>query len=162
MSIALEERFEVLRDEALNSSEFGDDAPGAEIFDTIINRIAHLGESSRGETESDLDLSLQDSLSRRLAWGEDAAAVIADCGAVSNRILEAVRRSFPSSDESIQIVSIVTDVTCAAYRYISMVTVQRSGKERSQHRREMMVQRQLASELEKQEILLEQINSKSS
>ncbi len=148
----LAHRLEVLRDEALNTAEFGEDAPGAEIFDAVINRLAAMGDTDPG-----LDMSLHDALSRRLAWGENPSTVIVDGDMVSKRLVAAAQRSFTDPDEATKIVATITDVACAASRHIARLAVQGASKERAQQRRELMVQRQLASALEQQRELIEQL-----
>lgn len=149
MSPDMKERFSVLRDEALNCSEYGNDAPGGEIFEAILGRVGTMGDTDPG-----LDLSLQDALSRRLAWGENPATVIVDCDGVCKRLLSATRRSFPDPEEATRITGIITDVACATARHIARIAVQRASKERALQRREAMVQRQLSSALTQQEDLL--------
>lgn len=146
---SLRERFEILRDEALNAAEFGPDAPGNEIFDAVVSAIGSID-----DTEPDLDLSLQDALSRRLAWGESPATVVVDCASVCKRLISATRRSFPDSEESNQIVFFITEVACAAAKHMTRIAVQRASKERALQRREMMVQRQLSSALRHQDELI--------
>lgn len=146
-------RLEVLRDEALNTAEFGPDAPGSEIFDAVVNRLATMG-----DTEPGLDMRLHDSLSRRLAWGENPSTVIVDCDLVCKRLVAAAQRSFTDPEESTKIVAIITDVACTAARHIARFTVQGASKERAQQRRELMVQRQLRTALEQQEALIQKLS----
>jgi hypothetical protein len=150
-------RLEVLRDEALNTAEYGPDATGSEIFDAVVNRLITMG-----ETEPGLNMSLHDALSRRLAWGENASTVIVDCDSVCKRLVAAVHRSFPDPEESTKIVAVITDVACTAARHIARFAVQGASKERAQHRRELMVQRQLSSALEQQEDLIQRYKSQIS
>ena len=154
MSADMSERLSVLRDEALNCAEFGENAPGAEIFDAILTRLAHLGETDPG-----LDLSLQDGLSRRLAWGESPATIIVDCDLVCKRLIAAVQRSFPDPSEAIVVFAIITDVACTSSRHIARMAVQRSSSERALERRELMVQRQLSAALEHQEDLIRKLQA---
>lgn len=154
---SLRERFEVLRDEALNTAEFGPDAPGSEIFDAVLSYLSALG-----DTEPELDLSLQDSLSRRMAWGEDPATVLVDCDSVCKRLIAAARRSFTSSPEADQLIFIITEVACAAAKHMARIAIQRATKERALQRREMMVQRQLSSALHKQDEAIQQYAQKNS
>lgn len=146
MSASLRDRFEVLRDESLNLSEYGNDAPGTEVFEAVCYGLSHLG-----DTEPNINLSLHDALSRRLAWGEDPSTVIVDCDDVSRRILNAVQRSFPDTEESTIIVGLVTSVACAASRHLARIAVQRASKERALNRREIMVQKQLSVVLAQQD-----------
>ncbi len=153
--LELGERFSVLRDEALDCAQYGDSAPGTELFEAILSDLLHLG-----ETEPGLDLSLQDSLSRRLAWGDDASTIAVDCDAVCQRLLAATPRSFPDASEASIVVSVIATVTCTASRHLARLAVQRASKERALERREMMVQRQLAAALSQQDELIRSLTDK--
>ena len=146
MTMKLRERIEVLRDEALNTAEFGPDAPGSEIFDAIVGRM-----DVRSETDAGLDMTLADSIRRRLAWGEDPTTVIVDCDSICKRLIGAAQRSFPDPEEATQVIQVVTGVACSVARLISRLAVQRASQERGLQRRELMVQRQLRSALEELE-----------
>jgi hypothetical protein len=146
MSLDLSERLEVLRDEALNTSEYGADAAGSEVFDAILSRVARMH-----ETEPGLDMSLRDALNRRLAWGESPSTVIVDCDNVGKRLLAAVHRSFRDPEDAAKVVVVIAEVSCAAARHLARNAVQRASKERALQRREMMVQRQLAAALGQQD-----------
>ncbi len=142
MSLEMSERLEVLRDEALNTTEYGDDAAGAELFDAVVSRLARINDTDLG-----LDMSLHDALSRRLAWGESPSTIIADCDMVAKRLLAAVQRSFRDPEDTAYVATIIADVSCAAARHLARNAVSRASRERAQQRREMMVQRQLATAL---------------
>ncbi len=146
MSHELSERLEVLRDEALNTAEYGSDAAGSEVFDAIIGRVARMQ-----ETEPGLDMSLRDALNRRLAWGESPSTVIVDCDNVGRRLLAAVHRSFRDPEDTAKVVMVIAEVSCAAARHLARNAVLRASKERAMQRREMMVQRQLAAALGQQD-----------
>ena len=154
MSEDLAKRLEVLRDEALESSEHGDNPPGAEVFDAVVHRLAHFG-----ETEPGIDLSLQDSLSRRLAWGEAEAAVLVDCDNVCKRLLAAAERSFTDPEEAAQVIVVVTEVSCTASRHVAMAAVQRASKERASGRREEMIQRQLNTAIRQQQEIIKHFSN---
>jgi hypothetical protein len=149
LSVDLAKRLEVLRDEALNASEHPDDPPGSEIFDAVVHRLAHFG-----ETEPGIDLSLQDSLSRRLAWGESEATVLVDCDNVCKRLLAAAKRSFKDCEEAGKVIAVVTEVSCTAARHVAMAAVQRASKERASSRREEMIQRQLNTAIRQQQEII--------
>src|SRR5258706_10732142 len=88
--VDLVEAVKVLRDEVLDTVEYGDrDPPGAEVFDALINALTVGGESVPG-----LDLQLHESVTRRLAWGDGEEIVLADAEAVYDRLLVAVDRAF--------------------------------------------------------------------
>lgn len=154
MSTQLSERFSVLRDEALNCAELGDDAPGGEVFEAILACLSHLGEADGG-----LDLSLQDAISRRLAWGENASAVALDNDSVCQRLLAAIPRSFPEASDATQVVAITVQVACTASRHIARLAVQQASKERALERREMMVQRQIAAAISQQDELISEFTN---
>ena len=155
MNLQVSDRFAVLRDEALNCAEVGENAPGGEIFEAILARLRHLGETDPG-----LDLSLHDALSRRLAWGESPSTVAVDCNAVCKRLLSATQRSFPDPEESTQIIAVITEVACTASRHIARMAVQQASKERALERREMMVQRQIAAAIGQQDALIQQFTKR--
>lgn len=146
MSQTLARQLQVLRDEALNCSELGEDAPGGEIFDTIVHRV----EGQRDE----IDLSLHEALSRRIAWGENEGTIIADSDAICRRLIAAIHRSFSQPEDVSMLIAIVTDVSCAACRHIAITAAQRTGRQRARQRRESMVHGQLKTAIEQQESLL--------
>lgn len=153
----LSDRFAVLRDEALNCAEYGESAPGSELFEAILSCLAHYG-----ETEPGFDLSLQDALSRRLAWGDDPTTIAVDSDAVCRRLIAATPRSFIDHAEATLVVAMITEVTCTASRHIARLAVQQASRERALERREVMVQRQLESALQQQEELLHVLQKKPS
>ena len=104
MSLDLRERLEVLRDEALNTSEYGADAPGSEVFDAIVSRVTRMN-----DTEPGLDMSLRDALNRRLAWGESPSTIIVDCDNVGKRLLAAVQRSFRDPEDTARVVVVIAE-----------------------------------------------------
>lgn len=146
---SLGDRFSVLRDEALKCAEYGESAPGSEVFDAILGGLRHLA-----DTEPGFDLSLQDALSRRLAWGDNPSAIAVDCDAVCQRLLDAIPRSFPDAEEATLVISIITEVTCTASRHIARLAVQQASKERALERREMMVHRQLSAAIGQQDQII--------
>src|SRR5207302_8234764 len=82
----LVEAVNVLRDEVLDTAEHGDrEPPGTEVFDALLRTLAIGGESVPG-----LDLTLHDSVSRRLAWGDTEEAVLADAEHVFDRLMIAI------------------------------------------------------------------------
>lgn len=154
MNLELGERLEVLRDEALNTAEYGADAPGGEVFDAILSRVSRMD-----ETEPGLDMSLRDALNRRLAWGESPSTIIVDCDGVGKRLLGAVQRSFRDPEDTAQVVVVIAEVSCSAARHLARNAVQRASKERALQRREMMVQRQIAAALAQQDDLIQSFAS---
>ena len=155
MAPEISERFAVLRDEALDCAEYGENAPGAELFEAILSSPVHYG-----QTDPALDLSLRDALSRRLAWGDDPATVAVDCDAVCRRLIGATPRSFTDSEEATLVIAMITEVTCTASRHLARLAVQRASRERALERREMTVQKQLGAALEQQEERIRLLRSK--
>ena len=151
----LSERFAVLRDEALNCAEYGENAPGSELFEAILSSLVHYG-----QTEPAFDLSLQDALSRRLAWGDDPATVAVDCDSVCKTLIGATPRSFTDPEEATLVIAMITEVTCTASRHLARLAVQKASRERALQRREMMVQRQLGAALDQQEERMRELRSK--
>ncbi len=142
----LSSRLEVLRDEALNTAESGPDAPGTEVFDAILDRVAHMH-----DTDLSLNMSLRDALNRRLAWGEDPSTIIVDSDSVGKRLLSAVGRAFPDPGETASLASIIVEVTCSAARHLARNAARQASSERALQRREQMVQRQLEAAITQQD-----------
>lgn len=131
MTNLLSDKIQVLRDEVLNTEERGPDATGGEIFDAIVHRLA-----SYNETNPDIDLSLNDVLARRLAWGEPEASIIADADSVCKRLAAAAVRSLRHYDDERRVIEAATEVADATARFVAMAVVQRAGKERTAIRRQ--------------------------
>src|SRR5512146_1385640 len=84
------EAVNVLRDEVLDTQQYGDrDPPGAEFFEAMLRALAIGGDSVPG-----LDLTLHDAVSRRLAWGDGEEVVLSDAETVFDRLMVAVDRAF--------------------------------------------------------------------
>src|SRR5512146_203208 len=104
--VDLVEAIRVLRDEVLDTVEHGDrDPPGAEVFDALIRALSIGGESVPG-----LDLTLHDSVARRLAWGDSEEAVLQDAEMVFDRLLVAVDRAFRDSADQMVVIEAATQV----------------------------------------------------
>jgi hypothetical protein len=141
----LADRIAILRDQVLETAERGEDHPlGAEIFDAVVRSLA-----VRDATDPGLDLALHDALSRRLAWGDDELAVLADTEAVCQRLLDATRRALDAPTEEV-VAEAVTDVGCAAARIVAMAAVGRAGRERAALLREQGALARLERALERQ------------
>ncbi len=136
----------VLRDEVLDTVEHGDrDPPGAEVFDALLRALAIGGESVPG-----LDLTLHDSVSRRLAWGDSEEVVLQDAEMVFDRLLVAVERAFRDPEDQMVVIEAATQVAVTVARVVSLAAVSRATRDRADRLREEMAQRQLRDVLEKQ------------
>ncbi len=136
----------VLRDEVLDTVEHGDrDPPGAEVFDALLRTLSIGGESVPG-----LDLTLHDSVARRLAWGDSEEVVLQDAELVFDRLLVAVDRAFRDPDDQMVVIEAATQVAVTVARVVSLAAVSRATRDRADRLREEMAQRQLKEVLEKQ------------
>src|ERR1043165_8797444 len=96
----------VLRDEVLETVEHGDrDPPGTEVFDALLRALQIGGESVPG-----LDLTLHDSVARRLAWGYSEEAVLADAERLFDRLMIAVERAFRDPADRMVVIEAATQV----------------------------------------------------
>ena len=136
----------VLRDEVLDTVEHGDrDPPGAEVFDALLRTLSIGGESVPG-----LDLSLHDSVARRLAWGDSEEVVLQDAELVFDRLLVAVDRAFRDPADQMVVIEAATQVAVTVARVVSLAAVSRATRDRADRLREDMAQRQLREVLAKQ------------
>ncbi len=139
------EAVRVLRDEVLDTVEHGDrDPPGTEIFDALLRALSVGGESVPG-----LDLTLHDSVARRLAWGDSEEAVLADAEVVFDRVMVAVERAFRDPVDQMVVVEAALQVAVTVSRVVSLAAVTRASRDRAARIREEMAQRQLKEVLEK-------------
>lgn len=144
--VDLVEAVRVLRDEVLDTVEHGDrDPPGAEVFDALLNALTIGGESVPG-----LDLTLHDSVSRRLAWGDSEEAVLSDAEMVFDRLMIAVERALRDPADRMVVIEAATQVAVTVARVVSLAAVGRASRDRAARMREEMAQRQLKEVLEKQ------------
>ena len=144
--VDLIEAVKVLRDEVLDTVEYGDrDPPGAEVFDALINALTVGGESVPG-----LDLQLHESVTRRLAWGDSEEVVLADAESVYDRLLVAVDRAFREPTDRMVVIEAATQVAVTVARVVSLAAVGRASRDRAARTREELAQRQLKDVLEKQ------------
>lgn len=147
MSRELAERVQVLRDEVLDTAGLEDgEPPGAEVFDAVIRVLETAGDSQQG-----LDLTLHDAISRRLAWGEDEHAVLADITAVCKRLLHAAQRSFPGPEDEVVVATTAAEIACSASRIVAMAALGRAGRERAAQMREELAQSRLRQALDRQQ-----------
>ena len=144
--VDLVEAVEVLRDEVLDTVEHGDrDPPGAEVFDALLRALTIGGESVPG-----LDLTLHDSVTRRLAWGDSEEAVLADAELVFDRVMIAVDRALRDPADRMVVIEAATQVAVTVARVVSLAAIGRAARDRAERLREELAQRQLQEVLEKQ------------
>jgi len=136
----------VLRDEVLETAEHGDrDPPGAEVFDALMRALSIGGESVPG-----LDLTLHESVSRRLAWGDSEEVVLSDAETVFDRLMIATDRAFRDPADQMVVFEAALQVAVTVARVVSLAAVSRATRDRAARLREEMSQRQLEEVLEKQ------------
>ena len=149
----LTEAVRVLRDEVLDTAEHGDrDSPGAEVFDALLRALAVGGESVPG-----LDLTLHDSVARRLAWGDSEEAVLADAELVFDRLMVSVERAFRDLDDQMVVIEAATQVAVTVSRVVALAAVARAGRDRAARTREEMAQDQLRNALDKQKATIQRL-----
>lgn len=136
----------VLRDEVLDTVEHGDrDPPGAEVFDALLRALTIGGESVPG-----LDLTLHDSVARRLAWGDSEEGVLADAEMVFDRLMTAVDRAMNDPVDRMVVIEAATQVAVTVARVVSLAAVARAARDRAARLREELAQRQLRDVFDKQ------------
>jgi hypothetical protein len=155
--VDLIEAVEVLRDEVLDTVEHGDrDPPGAEVFDALIRALTIGGESVPG-----LDLTLHDSVSRRLAWGDSEETVLADAEMVFDRVMIAVERALRDPADRMVVIEAATQVAVTVARVVSLAAVGRASRDRAARHREELAQRQLQDVLEKQHATIARLETEA-
>jgi hypothetical protein len=143
----------VLRDEVLDTAEHGDrDPPGAEVFDALLRAL-----SIGGDTIPGLDLTLHDSVARRLAWGDGEESVLADAELIFDRLLIAVERALRDPADQMRVIEAATQVAVTVSRVVALAAVARASRERAARTREEMAQRQLREVLDKQKATIERL-----
>ena len=143
----------VLRDEVLDTVEHGDrDPPGTEVFDGLLRALSIGGESVPG-----LDLTLHDSVARRLAWGDKEEDVLADAELVFDRLMNAIERSFRDPADQMVVIEAATQVAVTVARVVALAAVNRASRDRAARLREEMAQRQLRDVLIKQQNAIKQL-----
>lgn len=144
--VDLIEAVSVLRDEVLDTVEYGDrDPPGAEVFQALLRALSVGGESVPG-----LDLQLHDSVTRRLAWGDSEEVVLADAELVFDRLMVAVERALRDPADRMVVIEAATQVAVTVARVVALAAVGRASRDRAARLREELAQRQLKEVLEKQ------------
>jgi hypothetical protein len=147
------EAVRVLRDEVLDTVSHGDrDPPGSEVFEALLRALSIGGDSVPG-----LDLTLHDSVTRRLAWGDSEEAVLADAELVFDRLMTSIERAFRDPDDQMVVIEAATQVAVTVSRVVALAAVARAGRDRAARTREEMAQRQLKDVLEKQKAAIERL-----
>jgi hypothetical protein len=143
----------VLRDEVLDTAEHGDrDPPGTEVFDALLRAL-----SIGAETIPGLDLTLHDSVARRLAWGDSEESVLADAELVFDRLLISVERALRDPADQMRVIEAATQVAVTVSRVVALAAVARASRERVARTREEMAQRQLREVLDKQKATIQRL-----
>lgn len=143
MSRPLADKLEVLRDEVLQTARWGDDKPpGAEVFDAVLRRAA-------GRDDGELDLTLREAISRRLAWGDSEADILASSSEVCARLLRACERAL-GERERLGVSEIAAEIGSAAARAVALTALSRTGKDRAELLREERTKRRLEEARERQ------------
>lgn len=141
----LVERVAVLRDEVLDAAGAGASDSCSELFEAVLSALTLGGESVAG-----IEVTVQDAVARRLAWGDPEAQLLADAEWVFDRLMVAVDRGFRVADDRMAVIEAMTQVAVMVSRAIALHAVARSAKDRASRLREEMAQRQLRDAVEKQ------------
>ncbi|MBA2543528.1 MAG: hypothetical protein H0V17_28055 [Deltaproteobacteria bacterium] len=153
--VDLVEAVSVLRDEVLDTQEYGDrDPPGSEFFEALLRALTVGGDSVPG-----LDLTLHDAVARRLAWGDSEEVVLSDAELVFDRMIIACQRAFRDPADQMVVIEASTLVAVTVARVVSMAAVARASRDRAARLREEMAQRQLREVLEKQKATIALLES---
>jgi hypothetical protein len=142
---SLVERVAVLRDEVLDSAGSGSSDGCAEVFEAVLAALTLGNESTAG-----IDVTVQDAVARRLAWGDPERQILTDADWVLDRLMVAVERAFRDFDEQMAVIEAVTQVSTMLSRAIAMHAVARAARDRATRIREEMAQEQLRDAVEKQ------------
>lgn len=152
----LGERVAVLRDEVLDTAEHGDrDPPGSEVFEALLRVLT----SSDSLSQPELDLGIHDAVARRLAWGDDTRAILADADRVFTRLLAALERSIGDVEEQMAVVEAATQITTALARVVALSAIAGATRDRTARLREELAQRQLRTTIDHQRRQLVRLKS---
>jgi hypothetical protein len=148
------DRLLVLRDEILATAEHADgDAPGAEIFDAVVRGLL-----ARDDTTPGLDLTLHDSIARRLAWGDSEAEIVDSAEDVFTRLAIAARRSLRDSGDEALVIEVAAEVVTATTRIVAIAAASRAARERAGRLREELAQKGLREILAQQREVLARLD----
>ncbi len=141
----LVERVSVLRDEVLDVAGLGASDACSELFDAVLSALTLGSDSVAG-----IDVTVQDAVSRRLAWGDSEAQLQADAEWLYDRLLIAVERAFRDYDDQMVVIEAATQVAVMLSRALARHAVARATRDRASRIREEMAQRQLLDAVDKQ------------
>jgi hypothetical protein len=141
----LVERVAVLRDEVLDIAGVGASDACSEIFDAVLSALTLGADSVAG-----IDVTVQDAVARRLAWGDPEAQLLADAEWLFDRLLIAAERAFRDFDDQMVVIEAATQVSAMLARALARHAVARASRDRASRVREEMAQRQLLDAVDKQ------------
>jgi hypothetical protein len=148
------DRLLVLRDEILATADHADgDPPGAEIFDAVVRGLL-----ARDDTTPGLDLTLHDSIARRLAWGDSEAEIVDSAEDVFTRLALAARRSLRDSGDEALVIEVAAEVVTATTRIVAIAAASRAARERAGRLREELAQKGLREILAQQREVLARLD----
>jgi hypothetical protein len=161
--VELREAVAVLRDEVLDTVQHGDhDPPGTEVFEIVLRALAAARRDSRPGSEPGFDLAIDDAVSRRLAWGHDEAAILADTERVFDRLVVATERAFRDPHDQMSVIEVAAAVASAVSRSVALAAIARAERARATRLREEMTQRQLKDVLERQTATIDRLEAELS
>lgn len=141
----LVERVAVLRDEVLDEAGGGASDSCSELFEAVLSALTLGSESVAG-----IEVTVQDAVARRLAWGDPENQLLSDCEWVFDRLMVAVERGFRDADDRMVVIEAMTQVAVMVSSAIALHAVARAARDRATRLREEMAQRQLRDAVEKQ------------
>jgi hypothetical protein len=141
----LVERVAVLRDEVLDAAGGGASDSCSELFEAVLSALTLGSESIAG-----IEVTVQDAVARRLAWGDPENQLLSDCEWVFDRLMVAVERGFRDADDRMVVIEAMTQVAVMVSSAIALHAVARAARDRATRLREEMAQRQLRDAVEKQ------------
>ncbi len=154
MNERLSDRINVLRDEVLETAEQGDrDPPGAEVFEAVLRLL-----DRRAETSPGLDMIMREAISRRIAWGDEPSAILADADGVCKRLLDAAERSLREPAEEIAVARVVAEIGCIVARFVCLEELARTARARSSLLRDELAQSRLRQALARQKEEIERMS----
>jgi hypothetical protein len=141
----LVEQLAVLRDEVLDAASGAVSDSCAELFEAVLSALTLGSESVAG-----IEVTVQDAVARRLAWGDPEAQLLSDAEWVFDRLMVAVDRGFREAEDRMVVIEAATQVAVMVARAIALHAVARAARDRATRVREEMAQRQLRDAVEKQ------------
>jgi hypothetical protein len=106
--------------------------------------------SSSSPSSFEVDLTLHDSIARRLAWRDSELRVLTDAGEVCRRLLAAARRELRAPDEEMEVAWAVAEAGSAAARILILLVLGRVARERAALLREELSHDRLAQAISRQ------------